>query len=144
MSAPPGKSFNDGISSACLKEWTVFQTTPKQFADMVARAGKGAVISCSDMVNAYKCIPVCKKQQRLQVFHFCGHEFVDLRLVFGDKMACMFYDRFHRCIVTFFVLPLAPMPMLWIGETVDDITTAVPPSAAKQGARFVKVWKEEL
>ena len=89
LSAPAGASFNDGISKDTLKEWRVVQTTSRQIANMIARAGKGAVLSCSDMQNAYKNLPVCTEQRRLQTFRFLNREFVDLRLIFGDRAACM-------------------------------------------------------
>ena len=144
MSAPKGVSFNDGIDKSTLAQWRVIQTTSKQFAAMIARAGRGATLSCSDMVSAYKSLPVCVKQQRLQVFHFLGREFVDLRLIFGDKAACMWFDRFHHCIVAFFVLPRAPLPRGWVGRTIDDLTTVCPSTATDLTDRFVTVYREEL
>ena len=105
LSHPPGLSFNDNIDPEVLDTWHVKQTTACQFADMIMRAGRNAVMSCSDMVSAYKNMPVTKEQRRLQVFEFCGKQFVDLMLIFGDKCACMWYDRFHHCIVWFFVWP---------------------------------------
>ena len=101
LSSPKGRSFNDGILDTTLKIWPVRQTTSRQFAEKIARAGRGAVLCCCDLVNAYKCLPVCKKQQRLQAFKFGEKLFVDLRMVFGDQSACMYFDRFHWCIVEY-------------------------------------------
>ena len=105
-----GSSFNDGICTDVLTQWIVSQTTSRHIADMILRAGRGSILTCSDMTSAYKNLPVVCSQRRLQVFRFCGKEFVDLKLVFGDKSACMFYDRFHYCIIEFFVLPVARIP----------------------------------
>ena len=66
LSAPPKLSFNDGISPETLKQWRVVQTTAREFSDMLARCGQGAFMSCCDMVAAYKCLPVCLSQRRLQ------------------------------------------------------------------------------
>ena len=82
LSAPKGRSFNEGINPVLLHEWKVTQTTSKHFSDMISRSGKNSIMSCSDMVSAYKCLPVCIKQRRLQVFSFPGKEFIDLRLIF--------------------------------------------------------------
>ena len=60
MAAPKGSSFNDGIPESALTEWKVTQTISKQVSWMIADAGPGAILSCSDMVAAYKCIPVKK------------------------------------------------------------------------------------
>ena len=83
LSAPRGSSFNEGIPDKTLQQWRVFQTTSRQFAEMIARSGKDSVMSCSDMVSAYKNLPVCLQQRRLQVFRLLGREFVDLRIFFG-------------------------------------------------------------
>ena len=69
--------------------------TPSKFAQMITRAGRNAVMSCSDMCDAYKMIPVCLQQRQLQAYRFCGALFIELKLVFGDKMACAYFDRFH-------------------------------------------------
>ena len=103
LSHPVGLSFNDNIDEEILKTWTVKQTTAKQFADMIVESGQGSLMSCSDMVSAYKNLPVKKEQRRLQVFQFGGKHFVDLKLIFGDRCACMWYDRFHHCVVWFLV-----------------------------------------
>ena len=84
------------------------------------------------------------KQRRLQVFRFLGKEFIDLRLIFGDKAACMFFDRMHFCIINYFVLPLAPIPRVWIGRTIDDVTTVCPPAAGHLTRRFVSNYREQL
>ena len=62
-----------------MEEWKVFQMTYKQFSDKIVRAGKMVTLACSDMVSAYKVLPVCKKQGRLQDYRFLGKEFADLR-----------------------------------------------------------------
>ena len=144
LSAPPKMSFNDGIRPETLQAWRVVQTTAKQFAEMIRKSGKGCLISCCDMVAAYKTLPVCEKQRRLQIFHFLEKEFIDLRMIFGDQATCMNYDRYHLATILFFVLPKAPLPLRWIGRTVDDITTAVPRNAGEMAQRFVDTYKEEV
>ena len=69
---------------------------------------------------------------------------MDLRAVYGDKSACMFFDRFHRCIMDDFVLINAPLPRRWLGQTVDDISGAAPPNAAAQLERFVREYRQQL
>ena len=144
MAAPRGLSFKDGIPEEALKEWQVYQTTAKQISTMIANAGEGAIMSCSDMVVAYKCLPVKKDQRRLQVFELIGKEFVDLRLVFGDKRACLLYDRFHHCLLKFFITPRAPIPQCWLGRTIDDVTTVAPKEARHVTERFVASYRDVL
>ena len=144
LSDPPGFSFNDNINPAVLHEWKVNATTTKQFADKIIRAGRNSVMSCSDMTNAYKNLPVKLSQRRLQVFQFCGKQFVDLRLIFGDKCACMFFDRFHHCIIWNFVWPLVNIPVSWVGRTIDDVTTVSPEGSEENTLTFVKQYREIL
>ena len=144
LSSPEGSAFNDGIPDSTMKIWPVDQTTSKQFAEKLARAGFKALMCCCDLKSAYKCLPVCKKQRRLQVFSFGGKWFVDLRAVFGDKSACMYFDRFHRCIMDDFVLINAPLPRRWLGQTVDDISGAAPLNAGGQLERFVREYRKQL
>ena len=144
LSAPKGLSFNDGIPVSTLKTWTVKQTTSKEVANMIVRAGRDCILSCSDMVAAYKNIPVKLQQRPLQVFRFCGKDFVDTRLVFGDKAACMWFDRFHHCIIHCFIRPKVPIPMSWVGRTVDDIPTVCPSSASQLATEFVAEYRRTL
>ena len=143
LAAPKGASFNDGISKESLQEWQVVMTTSQQTSDMIANSGKGSILSCSDMVAAYKCLPV-KEQRRLQVFRLLGREFIDLRLIFGDKRACLLYDRFHHCIITMLVLPEAPIPCSWLGRTIDDVTTVAPKEGRHLTERFVDTYRRTL
>ena len=101
-------------------------------------------MSCSDMMSAYKNLPVKISQRRLQVFQFCGRQFVDLRLIFGDKVACLLYDRFHHCVVVHFVLSLAPIPRSWIGRTIEGLSTICPPAAADLTKQFVAQYRTSL
>ena len=144
LSAPKGSSFNDGIDPESLKEWRVHQTTSKQISDMIARSGHGSWLSCCDMVSAYKTLPVCKKQRRLQCFRFLGKDFVDLRMIFGDKKACMFFDKFHCCIIEYLVLPKCPIPRQWVGRTIDDVPIVAPQNARDNIDKFVKGYKGQL
>ena len=139
MSAPKGNSFNDGISAETLNTWEVVQTTAKQFAHKITRAGRNSTMSKADMINAYKTIKVCMKQRRLQGFQFCGKLFLDLCLVFGDQAACMWYDRFHFAILSYFVLPKTTIPPPAVGETVDDITVVVPDKSKKSPGKVRQI-----
>ena len=144
LSSPAGLSFNDGISEEVLACWSVTQTTAKQFSLKLTMAGWGAAMSKSDMVSAYKTIQVCVKQRWLQGFMFCGKLFIDLCLIFGDRAACMIYDRFHFCILHYLVLPQTSLPARAVGKTVDDITAAVPAISKPALIKFVRTYREQL
>ena len=131
LSAPKGISFNDGVPPESLLRWKVNQTTSKTVSHMIFRAGKGARLSCNDIVGAYKLIPVSLQQRVLQGFSVLGKTFVDERLVFGDAAACLLFDRLHHCIQYVFVRDEVYLPTRWQGRTIDDIPTVVPPSQSK-------------
>ena len=144
LSSPKGLSFNDGIPKKALEEWPVFQTSAKTFSKMIARAGWGSFMSKSDMVAAYKTLAVCIGQRRLQFFSFLGALFVDLRMVFGNRMACMFYDRLHYCIIHFMVRHRVPIPKLEVGYTVDDVPSVVPAGAVHLAKVFTDEYRKQL
>ena len=161
MSSPRGASFNEGVPPSLLEQWRVVQTTARNFSDILARAGRSCIMAKSDMVAAYKgitkpkpceptkififlAIPVCLAQRKLQGFKFLGALFLDLRLIFGDRAACMFFDRMHFCIIAFMVLPRAPLPEAARGRAIDDVPIAVPWSAAEAADNFVKEYRHQL
>ena len=78
------------------------------------------------------------------MFRLLGREFIDLRLIFGDKRACLLYDRFHHCIITMLVLPEAPIPCSWLGRIIDNVTTVAPKEGRHQRERFVNTYRKTL
>ena len=86
--------------------------TASKFAQMIMKAGWNTVMSCSDMCDAYKMTPVRLQQRQLQAHKFCSALFIELKLVFGYKMACAYLDRIHDCIIKAFVPPMSGFPAL--------------------------------
>ena len=144
LSHPKGQSFNDGISEDRKKDWPVFMTTVSQFAKMIVDAGRNAYMACSDLKDAYKMIPVTLEQRKLQAYHFCGALFIELKLIFGDKLSCQYFDRFHYAILHAFVYPASNFPPVAQGRTVDDIPSVVPHNAKQSLIRFVKEYRNAL
>ena len=50
LSSPEGKTFNEGIPPEVLQAWPVKQTTAKQFAIKITRAGQNAILGKYAMV----------------------------------------------------------------------------------------------
>ena len=144
LSSPHGQSFNDGIPEEALLEWPVHQTSARAFSNMVVNAGWNSVMSKSDMVAAYKTLPVCMKQRSLQFFSFLGALFMDLRMIFGDRLACMFFDRLHYCIIHFMVRDRVPIPARAVGRAVDDVPSVVPAGAGHLGIAFTTEYRKQL
>ena len=120
------KSFNGNVDPGLRNCWPLEQLTAKQFSHMLLSMGRGAVMGKSDLSQAYKCLPVSKRQRRLQRFMFAGKVFEDLRLIFGDTYAPMMFDRFHHVIVTAFVTTANNIPSCIWGKCIDDIPVVVP------------------
>ena len=101
-------------------------------------------MACTDLKDAYKMLPVCLEQRKLQAFKLCGAVFIDMKLIFGDKVACMYFDRFHHCFLEAFVYPSSPMHRGAQGRTVDDVTTVVPACARQSLVEFVQNYRVKL
>ena len=144
LSSPEGSSFNDGIDDSDLKEWAVHMLQATEVSTMIAECGTACLISCLDVKAAYKSIPVSQRQRRLQVFQFMGKWFLDLRLVFGDRMACCFFDRFHSCILYFLVLSKIPLPDRWVGKCIDDVINISPATARDLAGSFASQYRRAL
>ena len=100
--------------------------TVSQFAKMIVNAGQGAFMACSDLRVAYKMIPVTLEQRKLQAYSFCRALFIELKLIFGDKLACQYFDKFHYAIFHNFVYPTSQFPPVAQERTVDDIPSVAP------------------
>ena len=141
---PPGKSFNEEIQKDKLTYWPVKMLTAAKFAKMVMLAGRNSFIACSDLKDAYKMIPVCKEQRKLQAYKFCDALFIELKLIFGDKLACSFFDRFHLAILKAFVFPMSSFPTIAQGKTVDNIPSVMPQVAKPALVKFVTSYRTVL
>ena len=111
---------------------------------MVVDAGQGAFMACSDLKDTYKMIPVTLEQRKLQAYSFCGALFIELKLIFGDKLACQYFDKFHYAILHAFVYPASQFPPVAQGRTLDDIPSVVPPNAKDSLITFVKEYRNSL
>ena len=141
---PPGRSFNDGIPVERLDDWVVTMTAAPGFAKKIVYAGRNSFNACSDLKDAYKMLPVTLRQRRLQAYHFCGALFVELKMMFGDGMACQFFDKLHYAILHAFEYPMSPFPPVAQGRTVDDIPSVVPFEAKEALMQFVQAYRSAL
>ena len=119
-------------------------TTVAQFANMVVNARQGAFMACRDLKEAYKMIPFTLEQRKLQVYSFCGALFIELKLIFGDKLVCQYFDKLHYAILHAFVYPVSHFPPVAQGRTVDDIPSVVPFDAKASLISFVRQYRDTL
>ena len=74
LSSPKGNSLNDAIDMDTVQK--IGMSSPKIFAEELVKAGKGALFSKSDIVDAYKLIPNAVQQWRLFGFKWLGKYFL--------------------------------------------------------------------
>ena len=138
----PDKSFNNNVDRALETCWPLTQLTAKQFALMIKSMGVGAIMAKTDLSQAYKCLPVELDQRKLQRFRFGGMIFEELRLVFGDTYAPMFFDRFHTVILTVFVSEFNGIPRCIWEKCIDDVPVVVPESRIEWLRKHVYHYRE--
>ncbi len=83
LSLPKGRLFNDAVNGWEIDNLQM--STPRIFADSILRAGKGALMSKTDIQDAYKLIPIPVTDWRYYGFKWLRRFFVDTTTVFGSK-----------------------------------------------------------
>ena len=140
LSSPPNLSFNENADPELRNVWVLNQMTAKSFSYKLKRMGKGAIMGKSDLSQAYKNVPVSMDQTKLQWFRFGTRYFVELRLIFGDKYAPMFFDRFHHVLLGAFVLGLNNISWAFVGKCLDDVPITVPKGGENTIRGFFKSY----
>ena len=95
-------------------------------------------MACSDSKDAYITTPITLEQRKLQAYSLCRALFIKLKLIFGDKLACQYFDKFHYAILHAFVYPASHFPPVAQGRTVDDIPLVVPFNAKDSLITFIR------
>ena len=70
--------------------------------------------------------------------------FIELKLIFGDKLVCQYFDKFHYAILHAFVYPVSHFSPVAQGRTVDDIPLVVPFDAKASLISFVEQYRNAL
>lgn len=95
LSAPRGKSVNDGIP----REYgTLVYETLNDAIQLVAQAGKGAVMMKRDLKAAFRHIPINPCDYWLLLFEWNGQFFVDMFLPFGLRTAPRIFNLFAEAL----------------------------------------------
>jgi hypothetical protein len=118
LSSPKGRSFNDAVNS-----WEVDSLqmcTPRIFANLILKAGKNALISKTDIQDAYKLIPNPISDWRYYGFSWLGKFFVDTTTVFGSKTAPASFDPLPETVVNI-TCSIKRIPKEWVHRQLDDV-----------------------
>jgi hypothetical protein len=122
MSAPKGKSVNDGINA---DDFPTSMSSTSKWIEVLDRAGKNATMAKIDWAAAYKHVAVRKDDIPIQYFHWLGKDFVELMLIFGGASRAGIYDRLAK-IVLDFVLRYAKFSPDMAIQYLDDVCAAAP------------------
>ena len=90
LSAPPATSVNDCISR---EEFSLSYITIDDAAKLVAKHGRGALMTKVDLRSAFRLIPVRPGDRRLLSCFWKSHYYVDLALPFGLRSAPAIFNR---------------------------------------------------
>ena len=121
LSAPAGRSVNDGIDS---DEFPTVMSSTGQWLECLNRAGRGCMMTKIDWSDAYKHIHVHRDDQDLQWFEWMGRFFVELCLVFGAASSPGIYDRLAKLVLDLAV-KLSGFPRNMVCQYLDDVCAAM-------------------
>jgi len=132
VSLPIGRSFNDNINKKSMEK--VYMSNAKKFGYSICDAGKNAVMSKYDLVDAYKNVPAPLEDLRLQGFCWLEKYFIETRQIFGAKTSVANFDVLGNTILTL-AKAKTDIPSSLVHRTLDDVPVVAPPD---------KLWCEKF
>ena len=119
MSAPRGRSVNDGIP----KHYGTIVYETFQFAlRLIGKAGKGCTLVKRDLKSAFRYVPVSPYDQWLLMYEWNGKIYVELFLPFGLRTAPLIFNLFREAIQ--WVMQLKGYNLC---HYIDDFLLILPP-----------------
>ena len=137
LSAPAGRSVNDGIDVA---EFPATMTSTQKWLAVLNKAGRGALMVKLDWAEAYKHIRVRPEDRCLQYFSWLGMDFVELALIFGSKSSVGIYDRLAKVVLRI-VVKLAKFGADMVCQHLDDVCAAAA-AGSRDLHRFEEVYRK--
>ena len=137
MSAPLGRSVNEGIDNA---EFPAVMSSTGKWLAVLERAGRGCLMVKLDWSDAYKHIRVRKEDQDLQWFSWLGKYFLELCLIFGTTSSVGIYDRTAKVVLDL-VLKLSNFPKENVCQHLDDVCAAGP-AGTEEIFMFERTYRE--
>ena len=90
LSAPEGSSLNDAVDKKTIRKLTM--SSAKKFSQTLLKLGRNANFAKSDLVDAYKLIPINPCDWKYYGFKWLGKFFVDTTTPFGSNTAPANFD----------------------------------------------------
>ena len=122
LSAPLGRSVNEGINSA---EFPTSMSSTTEWLRVLHRAGRYAKMCKIDWANAYKHVTVSQEDTNLQWFSWAGMAFKELCLIFGCASSAGLFDRLAKAVLHI-ALVKANFPRNMAVQHLDDCCAAAP------------------
>ena len=104
LSCPESRSVNDGIPT---EYGAIIYETLDNAIQLVAYAGRGAILMKRDLKSAFRHIPVSACDHWLLIFEWKGKYYVDMFLPFGLRTSPRIFNLFSEAVH-------------WILETLHD------------------------
>ncbi len=123
LSSPKGRSFNDAVNVWEVENLQM--STPRCFGEPVMKAGRNALLSKTDIQDAYKLIPNPIAEWRFYGFSWLGRFFVYTTTVFGSKTAPASFDPLPETIVNI-TCSIKKISKQWVHRQLDDVPIVSP------------------
>jgi hypothetical protein len=138
VSLPERRSFNDNIEKMDLEK--IRMSSARIYAHMIIEAGKGCIMAKSDIVYAYKNIPACTDDLRLQGFSSENKFFIELQKMFRACSAVQNFDIVANTVKTLAKLN-CKIQSRFVLRQLDDVPV-VAPSTSSWCEEFLKSYKK--
>jgi len=138
LSAPIGSSLNDAVDKLDIRKLTM--CSAKKFGQTLLHIGKNAKFAKSDLVDAYKLIPIHPSNWKFYGFKWLGKFFVDTTTLFGSNTAPANFDDLGETLANI-VQTICKNPKKLIHRQLDDIPV-VAPENSKFAGHFSDTYKK--
>ena len=95
LSFPDGESVNDAIPE---EESTVQYATVDQAVDTILQLGRGCVLSKTDVLSAFRIVPIKPEEYHLVGFRWEGKYYYDKCLPMGASSSCRTFEKISYAI----------------------------------------------
>ena len=138
LSAPVGFSLNDSVNKIGIRKLTM--SSAKKFSQTLLQLGRNAVFAKSDLVDAYKLIPIHPSNWKYYRFKWLGKFFIDTTTPFGSNTAPANFDDVGETLANI-VKTICKTPKQLIHRQLDDIPV-IAPEFSKLAGNFSDTYKK--
>jgi len=138
LSAPEGSSLNDAVDKIKIRKLTM--SSAKKFSQNLLQLGRNAKFAKSDLVDAYKLIPIHPSNWKFYGFKWLGKFFVDTTTPFGSNTAPANFDDVGETL-TNIVKTICNTPKILIHRQLDDVPV-IAPACSNLAGQFANTYKK--